>query len=57
MLTVLWWGYMRNHFGVLRVDERIILKEILKKQGERGEVWTGVIWLRIEKGGGVLRIR
>ena len=48
---------MRNHFGVLRVDERIILKEILKKQGERGEVWTGVIWLRIEKGGGVLRIR
>ena len=30
----------------LSVDRRIIMKRILKKEGER--VWIGWIWLRIE---------
>jgi hypothetical protein len=35
----------RNHLGDLSIDERIILKWILKKQGMR--MWTGFMWLRI----------
>jgi hypothetical protein len=31
---------------------KIIFKWILRKQG--GEVWTGIIWLRIGIGGGLL---
>jgi hypothetical protein len=33
------------------VDERIILKWILRKWDE---AWTGMIWLRIGTGGGLL---
>jgi hypothetical protein len=36
----------RDHLEDLDVDGRIILKEILKKEG--GKMWTGVIWLVIE---------
>jgi hypothetical protein len=34
------------------LDGRIILKWILKKWD--GEAWTGLIWLRIGTGGGLL---
>jgi hypothetical protein len=37
---------------VLFVTERVILKRIFKKLD--GEAWTGLLWLRIEKGGGFL---
>jgi hypothetical protein len=40
----------RNHVENLAVDERIILKWILKKWD--GAAWTGLIWLRIGTGGG-----
>jgi hypothetical protein len=33
----------------LRIDERIILKLILKKQD--GKVWTGFIWFMIGESG------
>jgi hypothetical protein len=36
----------------VEVDERIILKSVLKKQDTR--VWTGFIWLRKVSGGGLL---
>jgi hypothetical protein len=39
----------RKHLGVIGVDERIILKLILKYR-----VWTGFIWLRIRIIGGFL---
>ena len=39
----------------LDVDERIILKWILKKWD--GEAWSGSIWLRIGAGGGLLSMR
>ena len=43
-----WWGGQsgRDHLEDLSVDRRIIMKRILKKEGER--VWIGWIWLRIE---------
>ena len=49
-----WWEDLRegDHLGDLGVDERIILKWILKKRDE--ESWTGLIWLRIGTGGGRL---
>jgi hypothetical protein len=34
------------------LDERIILKWIFKERD--GQVWTELIWLRIEAGGGCL---
>jgi hypothetical protein len=40
-----------NHLKGPGVDERIILKWILIKLGE---AWTGMIWLRIGTGGGLL---
>jgi hypothetical protein len=35
----------------LGIDDKIILISILKKWD--GEVWTGLIWLRIGKGDGL----
>jgi hypothetical protein len=34
------------------VDGRVILKQIFKKWD--GETWTGLLWLRIGTGGGLL---
>jgi hypothetical protein len=41
----------RDHLGDIGLIEGIILKYILKKW--HGETWTGLIWLRIETGGGL----
>jgi hypothetical protein len=41
----------RDHLAKLEVDEMIILKLIFKKCDG---VWTGLIWLRKETGGGRL---
>ena len=48
----LWWGNLRkrDYLLDLRVDGRIILKSILKGDG----VWTGLTWLRVGIGGGLL---
>jgi hypothetical protein len=42
----------RHHWGYLCVDGRIILRWIFRKWDV--EVWTGLSWLMIEKGGGHL---
>jgi hypothetical protein len=42
----------RNHLEHPDVDRRIILKRILEKRN--GGEWTGLIWLRIGTGGGLL---
>jgi hypothetical protein len=49
-----WWGSFRerDHLKDPDVDGRLILKWILKKW-DRG-AWTGLIWLRIGTGGGLL---
>jgi len=48
-----WWGNLRKryHLEDPGVDVSIILKWILKK---REITWTGLIWLRIETGYGLL---
>jgi hypothetical protein len=54
MYTKLWSENQkgRDHFEVLCIDGRIILKWILGKWGEK--VWTGFIWLRIGTNDGLL---
>jgi hypothetical protein len=51
--TGFWWGDLRegDHFGDPGVDGRIILNWILKQWDG---AWTGLSWLRIGTGGGLL---
>jgi len=54
--TGFWWGNMRqgDHLEDLCVDGRVILKWICNK-GRRS--WTGLIWLKIWTGDGLLCMR
>ena len=54
VLIGFWWGDLeeRDHLADLDVDGRIILKWTFKEWG--GEAWTGLIWLRIGTGDGLL---
>jgi hypothetical protein len=51
--TGFWWGHLTegDHLGDPGVDRRIIVKLIFKKWGG---AWTGLSWLRIGTGGGLL---
>jgi hypothetical protein len=54
MHTEFWWGDLMERYlmQVLGVYGMIILKWTFKKRD--GEAWTGLIWLRIGTGGGLL---
>ena len=49
-----WWDNLRerDHLQDLDVDGRIIFKWIFRKWD--GEVWTGLLWIRIRTGCGRL---
>jgi len=49
-----WWGNLRerDHIEYPGVDGKIILQCMFRKWF--GVAWTGLIWLRIGTGGGVL---
>jgi hypothetical protein len=55
--TGFWWGDLRegDQWEDPGIDVRIILKRISKKWD--GATWTGLIWLRIGTGGGLLCVR
>ena len=42
----------RDHMGDLGVDGRIIMIQMFKAWD--GEIWTGLYWIRIGTGGGLL---
>jgi hypothetical protein len=52
--TGFWWENRRerDHWGDQGVDEKMIIRWIFRKWDVG--VWTGLSWLRIEKGGGNL---
>jgi hypothetical protein len=56
VLTVFWWENLRERdlLGDLGFDGRILLRWIYRKWDGRGGARTGLIWLRIETGGGHL---
>jgi len=52
--TGFWWGGLRerDHLEDLGLDGKTILKCVLKTWD--GKSWTGLLWLRIWIGGGIL---
>jgi hypothetical protein len=57
LCTGFWWGNLRErkYLGDPRIDGRIILRRMFR-EWDVG-VWNGLSWLRIETGGGHLRMQ